>query len=72
MVDETRRDLAEQFLSQTDLPLVEVSRLLGYRHQSAFSRAFRRWHDIPPLQWRRGRTHDANPGSVSAAFQPSL
>ncbi|MGV9869925.1 AraC family transcriptional regulator [Rhodococcus koreensis] len=61
VVDQTRRDLAEQFLSQTDLPLVEVSRLLGYRNQSAFSRAFRRWHDIPPLQWRRGRRDDGLP-----------
>ncbi|MFC9768178.1 AraC family transcriptional regulator [Rhodococcus jostii] len=60
VVDQARRDLAEQFLSQTDLPLAEVSRLLGYRNQSAFSRAFRRWHNIPPLRWRRNRTHDAH------------
>ncbi|HEY5854959.1 MAG TPA: AraC family transcriptional regulator [Aldersonia sp.] len=56
VVDETRRDLAEQFLAQTDLPLLEISRLLGYRNQSAFSRAFQRWYAQTPRQWRRDMT----------------
>ncbi|GAA4490428.1 AraC family transcriptional regulator [Rhodococcus olei] len=53
IVDQTRHRLAEQLLSQTDLPLVEISRLLGYGNQSALTRAFRRWRGTTPLQWRR-------------------
>lgn len=56
VVDQTRRDLAEQLLSQTDLPLLDIARLLGYRNQSAFSRAFRRWHGMTPSRWSRPST----------------
>jgi len=44
-------------LADPRLTLGEVSELLGYTEQSAFSRAFKRWSGVSPLQWRqRART----------------
>ncbi|CAD5107601.1 AraC family transcriptional regulator [Zestomonas carbonaria] len=55
VLDDTRRQLAEGYLCDTHLPLGEIAALLGYSEQSAFSRAFRHWHGISPLQWRKER-----------------
>ena len=50
--DETRRDLAQRYLSQPDLPLSQITALLGYSEQSAFGRSCRRWFDLTPRQER--------------------
>ena len=42
-VETTRRNLAEMYLQQRQLPLTEIALLLGYSELSAFSRAFTRW-----------------------------
>jgi AraC-like DNA-binding protein len=46
--DETRRDLAQRYLSQPDVPLAQVSALLDYSEQSVLGRSCRRWFDAPP------------------------
>ena len=46
--DEVRRDLAQQYLSQPELPLTQITALLGYSEQSAFGRSCRRWFDMTP------------------------
>jgi AraC-like DNA-binding protein len=50
--DEARRDLAQRYLSQPDLPLTQITALLGYSEQSAFGRSCRRWFDMTPRQER--------------------
>jgi AraC-like DNA-binding protein len=50
--DEARRDLAQRYLSQPDLPLTQITALLGYSEQSAFGRSCRRWFDMSPRQER--------------------
>jgi AraC-like DNA-binding protein len=50
--DEARRDLAQRYLSQPDLPLAQITALLGYSEQSAFGRSCRRWFDMTPQQER--------------------
>lgn len=52
LVDIVRRELAQQYLSQANLPISELALLLGYSEASAFSRAFRRWYGVSPRQWR--------------------
>jgi len=47
------RELAELHLADPRLTLADVSELLGYTEQSAFSRAFKRWSGQSPLAWRR-------------------
>ncbi len=52
-LDDTRRGLAEAWLADPRLKLAEVSLLLGYTDQAAFTRAFQRWAGVAPGQWRR-------------------
>jgi AraC-like DNA-binding protein len=54
LLDSVRRDLAEDYIGQRHIPLSEVALLLGYSELSAFSRAFRKWHDVPPQTYRQG------------------
>ena len=53
--DDALRELAELHLADARLTLADVSELLGYTEQSAFSRAFKRWSGQSPLAWRKGR-----------------
>lgn len=59
LVTDTRRRLAEAYLKNADMPLMEVAFLLGYSEVSAFSRAFRRWMGKPPLEYRRALLSDS-------------
>ena len=51
-VDRVRRTLAEQYLRDPSLTLIEIAFLLGFSEQSAFSRACRRWFGKPPSALR--------------------
>lgn len=52
LLDETRRELAMQFLRQRRLTLLEIAYLLGFADPSNFFRAFKRWFGMPPGQYR--------------------
>jgi AraC-like DNA-binding protein len=54
--DEVRRDLAERYLSQPDLPLTQVTALLDYSDQSVLGRSCRRWFDTTPRDFQNRRT----------------
>ncbi len=53
VLDAVRRERAEVFLRAPDVSVAEVSWLLGFAEQSAFTRAFRRWTKESPSRWRR-------------------
>lgn len=56
VLDDTRRDIARQWLTGTAgklRSLTELALLLGFSSSSAFSRAFRRWFDMTPGQAAR-------------------
>lgn len=55
LLDEARRQSAERMLSDGQLPLAEISFLLGFQEPSAFHRAFKRWTGKTPLAWRARR-----------------
>ena len=57
LVDETRRQLAEQYLKDSSLVVSEIAYLLGFAEVSSFSRAFRRWTGRAP---RAPRNHDGS------------
>ena len=48
LVDETRKQLAEQYLKDSTLVVSEIAYLLGFAEVSSFSRAFRRWTGRAP------------------------
>lgn len=52
VVDLARRELAQQFLAETDYSLAEVAFLTGFSEQSAFTRAFKRWSGQTPRSYR--------------------
>lgn len=52
LVDESRRELAEQLLKETEYPLAEVAFMTGFSEQSAFNRAFKRWAGQTPRSYR--------------------
>lgn len=52
LLDDTRRELALQFLGNSRLTISEVTYLLGFSDPSNFTRAFRRWHGTSPSDYR--------------------
>lgn len=50
--DDVRRDAAERYLSQTDIPLARVASLLGYSESSVLTRSCQRWFANSPRQIR--------------------
>lgn len=53
VLDEVRFQLAKEYLSETRLPLQEISLLLGYNEPSNFTHAFKRWATMAPNFYRR-------------------
>lgn len=53
LLDEVRFGLAREYLSGTELPMDEISRLVGYTEPGSFSHAFRRWSGESPTAWRQ-------------------
>ncbi len=54
VLDEMRERLATVYLGNPSMAIAEAAYLLGYSDASAFSRAFKRWHQVSPSDWRRG------------------
>jgi len=52
LVDDVRKELAERYLADTKLDLVDIAFLLGYSEQSAFTRAYKRWTGKAPAASR--------------------
>ncbi|HXK21711.1 MAG TPA: AraC family transcriptional regulator [Myxococcota bacterium] len=63
ILDDLRRGLAQRYLALGDLGVSEVAALLGFSDSAAFHRAFRRWCDRSPSEYRRAQRPD--PSRVS-------
>lgn len=51
LLEEIRRDLASRYILDNTLCLTEISFLLGFSDESAFSRAFKRWTGKSPSEY---------------------
>ncbi len=49
---ESRIELAEHYLKESDVTLTEIAEMVGFSELSAFSRAFYKVHHIFPAEWR--------------------
>ena len=61
LLDETRRELAQNYIYDIETDLTEIAFLLGFSEQSAFSRAFKRWTGKTPSELRQTRSHPNPP-----------
>lgn len=55
LVDETRKTSAHQYVANTPMSFEEITFLLGFTEHGNFSRAFKRWYDCTPGQYRTSR-----------------
>jgi AraC-like DNA-binding protein len=52
-VEDVRRSLAEEYVANSDYSFTNIAMFLGYSEASSFSRAFRRWTQCTPQQYRQ-------------------
>ena len=52
LLEETRRQLALQYLRDSRRSIGEITYLLGFSEPSNFTRAFKRWTGKSPVQYR--------------------
>ncbi|MBT4642702.1 MAG: AraC family transcriptional regulator [Deltaproteobacteria bacterium] len=52
LLDGTRMQLAKDYVNNSDFMLTEIAYLLGFSENSAFHRAFKRWFNKTPREYR--------------------
>jgi len=55
LIDDTRRDLAVRYIEDPRHSITDITFMLGFSQQSAFTRAFKRWTGVPPTDYRARR-----------------
>lgn len=53
LLDDVRKQLALRYLSTRDMSIPDIALLTGFSEAAAFHRAFRRWTDQTPSEYRR-------------------
>lgn len=61
ILDDLRRGLAQRYLALDELGVSEVAALLGFSDSAAFHRAFRRWCNQSPSEYRRAQRAARSP-----------
>lgn len=52
LLNSTRQQLAQEYLRDRRYSISEIAFMLGFAEVSAFTRAFRRWQQLSPSEWR--------------------
>ena len=52
LLNETRRELAREYLNNDAVEITEAAFLVGYQDPNSFYRAFRSWEGRTPAEWR--------------------
>ena len=52
VLEEVRRELSVNYLSDERLKSFDIAMLLGYSNLSTFTTAFKSWYDLPPAAYR--------------------
>ncbi|BFM17268.1 AraC family transcriptional regulator [Maricurvus nonylphenolicus] len=56
LMDEVRKDMAEQLVVNSQLSFTDIAFRLGFRDASNFSRVFRRWFAMSPTDYRQEKS----------------
>lgn len=59
LLDRERHEQAVHFLRHTDKSVKEIAYVLGFQESSNFSRVFKKWTGVTPLDYRRGITRQS-------------
>lgn len=57
LMDETRKQLARDYIRETETSLAEIAWLLGFANPAAFHKAYRRWFSLSPGEHRKRIRH---------------
>ncbi len=58
LLEDTRKMMATELLEDGNLQLSTIAYHLGYREQSTFNHAFKRWYGVTPGEWRKSSRHE--------------
>lgn len=58
MIETARFSISRRLMRETDMPLGDIARVLGYSEASSLTRAFRRWAGVAPETWRRTKANE--------------
>jgi AraC-like DNA-binding protein len=64
LLEETRRELANQYVQNSRLSVGEITYLLGFSEPASFTRAFHRWSGMSPSASRRAQGASGGNGTV--------
>ncbi|WP_394389153.1 AraC family transcriptional regulator [Shewanella woodyi] len=53
LLDSIRKNLALKYILNSEVAIIEISFRLGFKDPSNFTRAFKRWYQKSPLQYRK-------------------
>jgi AraC-like DNA-binding protein len=67
-----RLDQAASLLTNSDLPIIEITQECGFENQTHFSRVFRKKFGTAPSQWRRRFHAETQKSSAPHLFSPSV
>jgi AraC-like DNA-binding protein len=65
VLDEVRRDVSHRYITTTELPLGQVTALVGFTEQSTLAHAVRRWYGVSPRELRRTAHGTADSAKLS-------
>jgi AraC-like DNA-binding protein len=68
MLNATRRELAQSYLSRSSASLGEIAYLLGFQDGNSFIRAFRGWTGQTPGEYRASTMQGVHPRAASGAL----
>ena len=54
VVENIRKEVATERLENSNITIMQLSDYLGYKDNTAFARAFKKWFGVTPMQWRKG------------------
>tara|TARA_R110002096_G_C14599454_1_gene722585 strand:- start:1005 stop:2072 length:1068 start_codon:yes stop_codon:yes gene_type:complete len=68
ILENLRSSLARHYMEQQNLPITQITYLLGFSDTSNFSRAFRRWTGESPSEYRRNAELRGGPRNLNSAM----
>ena len=57
LLEQNKKNKARKLLTRTDNSVTQIATKLGYTDNANFSRAFKRWFNLPPLKYRKQHTN---------------